>query len=209
MICEECLDFQHPLSIALWQRPPHMECFQELFCHYEHIDDINERDDQDHTALDLAALSSNVQAIEILLQHPKINVEAVSPFDNGGPDIVKFKNGRNAKGRLECTRTRPLNTSTALLLAAQYGTKETVEVLLEEGHANINAKCNKNETVLYKAAKNRSFGPQVLEYLIQRGCDVNCDDKRGETPLHNAAKGYFFHTLFFYLHSVRTIFFIR
>jgi len=74
---------------------------------------------------------------------------------------------------------------TPLMLAAQYGRRETVLCLLERG-ANVNAITTRDElTALALAAKEGHKG--TVRALIERGADANMSDSYGWTPLHFTA----------------------
>jgi len=71
------------------------------------------------------------------------------------------------------------------MLAAQYGTYETIiKTLLEHG-AKVNHKNQHGRTALHKAAMYNS--KEVMNLLISYGADVNARDEHQSTPLHQAA----------------------
>ncbi len=74
---------------------------------------------------------------------------------------------------------------TPLMLAAQYGRRETVLTLLDRG-SNINTLTTRDElTALMLAAKEGHKG--TVRALLERGADANIPDSYGWTPLHFCA----------------------
>ena len=80
----------------------------------------------------------------------------------------------------------------------------TIELLLEN-NADINQKTATGETALHHACRAMDFSmcmsedvfnsicgrvltPHIVEKLIERGSDVNCQDSFGMTPLHHACR---------------------
>lgn len=72
---------------------------------------------------------------------------------------------------------------TALHLAAEDGSFETLQVLLEHG-ANPDLKNRRAQTALHLAA--RAHSPESVEVLLKSGSDPNAEDNDGRTPLHVA-----------------------
>lgn len=61
-------------------------------------------------------------------------------------------------------------------------------VLQESQNVNVNDLNAKGETPLHLAARNTSdAGANLVEILLSKGGDINCQNKWGQTPLHYAA----------------------
>ena len=74
---------------------------------------------------------------------------------------------------------------TALMLAAQYGRRETVLCLINKG-SEVNTTTTRDElTALILAAKEGHRG--TVRALLERGADANMSDSYGWTPLHFCA----------------------
>jgi ankyrin repeat protein len=74
---------------------------------------------------------------------------------------------------------------TGLHLAAYFGVKAIIQVLLEKG-ANINAVDGYEKTPLYLASENGHI--EVVQLLLENGANVNAADHFGETPLNQASE---------------------
>ncbi|TET37960.1 MAG: hypothetical protein E3J72_04525 [Planctomycetota bacterium] len=71
------------------------------------------------------------------------------------------------------------------LAAGKY--KFSIVKALVEGGAHVNYGNHKGKKVIHLAAKRSSMGPEMCEYLVSKGADVNCTDYEGRTPLHDLA----------------------
>src|SRR5262249_51456044 len=109
-------------------------------------------------------------------------------------DLVKLLIAKgadlNARGTAyyECSSRKD---STALMIAADRGWEELVDLLLDAG-ADVNAGNNAGETALACAAGafyEHTSGPRIIRTLLQHGARVNDRDKAGQTPLMKAAQG--------------------
>ncbi|GAU99720.1 hypothetical protein RvY_10678 [Ramazzottius varieornatus] len=79
---------------------------------------------------------------------------------------------------------------TALHLAALNNHLEVAELLVKQAHANMNLLNVNKQTPLHLAVERQHA--HVVRMLIKEGCDVNLQDKDGDTPLHEALRS---HTL--------------
>ncbi|KAI5069506.1 hypothetical protein GOP47_0015807 [Adiantum capillus-veneris] len=83
---------------------------------------------------------------------------------------------------------RRVNGRTALHVAAQLGLTEIVDLLINEGHADVRARSDPDrDTPLHLAAL--CGHEAVVEKLLQQGAilDLTVEDWHGDTPLHVAA----------------------
>ena len=141
--------------------------------------DVNAKDDDGDTPLDVAILRNDKETADLLRKHggktteeleeifhaiEDGNIEAVKQHLAAGADV-------NAKDNIEWT---PLH------MAADLGYKEIVELLLTNG-ADVNAKDYKGVTPLHDAAL---WGhKEIAELLLAKGADVNAKANDGKTPL--------------------------
>ncbi|XP_055349555.1 E3 ubiquitin-protein ligase MIB1-like isoform X2 [Paramacrobiotus metropolitanus] len=79
---------------------------------------------------------------------------------------------------------------TALHLAALNNHLEVAELLVKQGHANMNLQNVNKQTALHLAVERQHT--QVVRMLVREGGDVNLADKDGDTALHEALRS---HTL--------------
>lgn len=75
-----------------------------------------------------------------------------------------------------------------LMVAAQYGSKDCVQKLLDCG-ADVNFTSPNGVNALHKATKNATLGQStpIMKLLLDYGLDVNSRDDRQQTPLHYAS----------------------
>ncbi|MDR0773696.1 MAG: ankyrin repeat domain-containing protein [Wolbachia pipientis] len=77
------------------------------------------------------------------------------------------------------------NDRTPLHLAAKYGRKDMVEMLLNK-EAKVDVVDNRGRTPLHLAAQYNEK-KEIVEMLLNKGAKVDIADNRGRTPLHLAA----------------------
>mmetsp|Transcript_50500 Transcript_50500/g.61923 ORF Transcript_50500/g.61923 Transcript_50500/m.61923 type:complete len:270 (-) Transcript_50500:313-1122(-) len=93
-----------------------------------------------------------------------------------------LKNGANPSVQFRLA----LGEITPIFLCASRGYIEIAELLIKY-KANINKTMDFDGTIcLHHAASNDQ--PEMCEFLIKHGCDVNHTDKLGRTPLMDAAE---------------------
>jgi ankyrin repeat protein len=100
-----------------------------------------------------------------------------------GSTVVAFllKNGANINDK----EIRDTIDQTPLIVAAQGGCKEIVEMLLEAG-ANIEHRNDQGETALISAAQEGH--KEIVQMLLDAGSNVNQENADGETALDLAIK---------------------
>jgi ankyrin repeat protein len=139
--------------------------------------DVNAKDDDGYTPLDLAIDYEEIETADLLRKHGgkhgTIHIailggdaEGVKEFLAGGADV-------NAKNRRGWT---PLHYAK---------TKEVIKMLIKKG-ADVNAKNQQGWTPLGFAVANGD--KETAELLIEKGADMNAKDDVGMTPLHVAAQ---------------------
>ena len=74
----------------------------------------------------------------------------------------------------------PVNHVSPLRMALGTGNREIVKLLLAAKGINLNVCDSQNESVL---ATSLSHYPDFVEMLVEAGCDPNCTDRYGRTPL--------------------------
>jgi ankyrin repeat protein len=137
--------------------------------------DVNAKDDDGYTPLDLAIDYEEIETADLLRKHGgkhgTIHIailggdaEGVKEFLAGGADV----NAKNQRGW------------TPLHGAAVDGSKEVGELLIAKG-ADVNAKDKHGRTPLHFTS---NYGQkEITELLIAKGADVNAKSKPGDTPL--------------------------
>ena len=94
------------------------------------------------------------------------------------PNIIKMllENGANINDK----EVRDTIDQTPLIVAADGGCKEIVEMLLQAG-ANIEHRNDQGETALISAAQNGH--KEIVQMLLDAGANVNQENADGETAL--------------------------
>ncbi|RMJ19326.1 hypothetical protein CDV36_000971 [Fusarium kuroshium] len=118
--------------------------------------DPNLADNQESTPLHGAALSDNLEIIQLLIEKGKAKIDVTDA-----------------------------NGSTALHIAAVHGRCETLLYLIEQGF-NMSVKSEKYGTVLAAYVLNPSFCRRVADLLLQKGCLLDEGDEPHPTALQAA-----------------------
>jgi cytohesin len=124
-------------------------------------DNINGRDQNGKTLLLVAIRTNNVNAVKLLLER-----------------------GADPTIRDEASR---LQGFTPFHMAVWYDSDfEILNLLLESGKVDINETTEYGQTALHMAI--RESNTATAEFLLSKGANPNVADKRGDTPLHWAAR---------------------
>uniref|UniRef100_A0A8D8SAP2 Poly [ADP-ribose] polymerase n=1 Tax=Cacopsylla melanoneura TaxID=428564 RepID=A0A8D8SAP2_9HEMI len=159
--------------------PLHNAC---SYGHYEvtemlvkHGANVNVADLWKFTPLHEAAAKGKADIVRLLLQHgadpSKKNRDGATPLDlvrEGDQDVSDLLRGNSA-----------------LLDAAKKGNLARVTKLLTVENINCRDAQGRNSTPLHLAAGYNNV--DVAELLLEKGADVNAQDKGGLIPLHNAS----------------------
>ncbi|XP_063216299.1 poly [ADP-ribose] polymerase tankyrase-like [Bacillus rossius redtenbacheri] len=159
--------------------PLHNAC---SYGHYEvtellvkHGASVNVADLWKFTPLHEAAAKGKAEIVRLLLKHgadaSKKNRDGASPLDlvrEGDQDVADLLRG-----------------NAALLDAAKKGSLARVQRLVTAHNINCRDAQGRNSTPLHLAAGYNNL--EVAEFLLDRGADVNAQDKGGLIPLHNAS----------------------
>lgn len=186
---EDIPDWNRLWNMNIWNKK-RTNIFKLLL---NHGADVNAKGKDGWTPLHLAVRSpwSSIEIVKLLLEKGSdIHAKATySPdYSPGG-----FSPGKITSG------------FTPIILAAQSGRKEIVELLLDYG-ANVNDKSDDGSTPLHGACASIVMAikdgaieshedvdgipdeKEVVEFLISKGANVNASHLYGETPLHLAAE---------------------
>lgn len=77
-----------------------------------------------------------------------------------------------------------MSTNYAIFLAAEKNDVKTLKRLIEEEGIDPNIQDYDRKATPLHWASNKGH-VEAIEYLIDQGADVNMQNKRGRTPLHN------------------------
>lgn len=143
--------------------------------------DVNEKDDDQITALCEASRRGHKDIIVLLLEHgadinlagPGKQTALSAAAENGFDNVMKL-----------LLQQKPHDMSVALEKAAENGHEAIVKLLLES-KTDDHKGAGWLQEILFKAAA-RGHIP-VVRLLLQRGTDVNMGDSEGSTAMHKAA----------------------
>jgi len=77
--------------------------------------------------------------------------------------------------------------NTPLIKASRMGRTDIVQVLIEKGRAQIDARNNEKNTALHEASAKGNL--DIVKYLLEKKAYVNFPNQLGKTPLHRAVTG--------------------
>ena len=146
--------------------------------------DFNATRKYSDTALIIYSHGGIDPVIEVLQQRN----EDLNSMTNGGRRALILASWKGqtevVNGLLQNTVTSIDDRKTALFVAASYGSKDIIEILLQN-NVDINSKTEEGETALIFASRNGQT--QIVEVLLQNYADINKSDHYGRTALMYAA----------------------
>ena len=109
-----------------------------------------------------------------------------SPRRNGKKNNTNTKKSQKSNGS-NGTAAKKKNGLTPWHKAAKNGELDVVKDLLEKDPSLLNSQDADNKcSALYQACRRGKIN--VVNYLIEKGADVNLADKAGKNPLHLTAR---------------------
>ena len=160
---------------------------------------VNLADDQGKTALHVAAHSGNIDAVKLLLDDERVDVNCkdnrqITPLimAAGKPDNIEIFKLLLADQRVEMNWVAPNPTNgdvTALMCAAWNSNFEAAKLLLDDPRVEVNWMNSRGMSVLHVAAAAQKSNLKLVELLLaHERVDVNCKlGPLGTTVLHMAA----------------------
>lgn len=160
--------------------------------------DINAKNDDKQTALDLSMDDNNVQLAKLLIEQKADLGGMFKEIYEGGNPLLKAIKNKNEKGVLiALLANNPGWTkgkmpsgehSSCLHLAAEAKNVSILKLLLENDQiaGMVNCADNTGSTALHVAAKYDSA--EVAKLLLAHGANINQRNNQGHTPLHITAQ---------------------
>ncbi|XP_050297321.1 uncharacterized protein LOC126736813 [Anthonomus grandis grandis] len=93
--------------------------------------------------------------------------------------------------------SKDIKNRRSIELAVAHGHLPVVELLMQYGKIDINAKSNDDSTMLHIASQNNDL--RMVKYLVDQGSDINAKNAFGSKPIHIAARDGFKATVKFFL----------
>ncbi|KAG8176485.1 hypothetical protein JTE90_017540 [Oedothorax gibbosus] len=162
-----------------------------------HTGDIPNRADSDigKTPLHLAVDEKHVEVVRLLLDHPKIDVNAKDKYGEFPLWLAVENNDEITVGMLLNHLVIDVNARyifhdhlTALHDATDKENEEIVRLLLKHPKIDVNAKEKHRNFTPLNVAVRRNAVEVVKAILEHKRVDVNATDKMLRTPLHHAAE---------------------
>ncbi|XP_048238957.1 uncharacterized protein LOC124151187 isoform X2 [Haliotis rufescens] len=165
---------------------------------------IDHRDNMENTALHLAAMKGQTDAIELLLKEDfdiqKVNVDKMTPLHmaaRSGKYLVvapllsierkSASSGKHGKPiiRSMSVDLKDIHGMAPLHYAAMWGYEYVLGRLLQN-MCEINLRTEKSETALHLATQGDHI--ETVQSLLKNKADPSLSDRKGRTPLHIAAQ---------------------
>lgn len=155
--------------------------------------DFNVVDANGRTMLQNAVRDGDIEAVNILISHPGINLSCnqadvsliYQAVQNGNLEMLKLLTVKVDSN--EINKSSP-SKFTALHIAVKKKFTHIVKFLLEQPNIDVNATNDHIFTPLHIAAA-QGYNDIVILLLNHPSIDVNKQDELGSTPLHLAAEG--------------------
>lgn len=148
----------------------------------------NARNEGGETALTFAVAHSEMKTIKTLAEKADINAQdnlGQSPLhlalSTNKEDVFDFLLGKNADVNVGGAKGT-LTNQTVLYLAVTRGREDLVQKLLERG-ANPNIADSEGGIALAEACIGASVNPEIVKMLVDKGADINKQEKNGAPPL--------------------------
>ncbi|XP_071118922.1 uncharacterized protein [Haliotis cracherodii] len=153
--------------------------------------DINAVDDKGATPLHVAAAEGCLASVEPLIKYKA----DISSRDTDGLTVLHraAQSLTDSEAIIELLIAKGANVNmrdnsglTAICHAAEHGTLNSLQILVANG-ADMFVRSSTGETVLHMAVKKYHMPLEKVEFLMERGVNVNLLDCSGTSPLHYAA----------------------
>ena len=150
------------------------------------------REDDQDTALMIAVKNEKVEIVKLLLQQPGIDLNVKEVIKNEDTKIettlliwaIQNKHEEIVNFLLE---QPAIKEDISLVVAAWYGYKEIVELLIEQKKIDVNTRWNYGITALIAAAKKGHR--EIVELLLEQdGININAKGSCDETALMKALR---------------------
>ena len=145
-----------------------------------------------YSPLALAAELGHLSVVQLLIAHgadvnaddPGLTTPLILAIQNGNTDVAKFLVAHGAR-----IDVRGAYGRTPLHEAAKSGDMEIVKLLFD-ADINVNVPDLSGESPLFYAVDEnwRRNGPELVNFLINKGADPNHRSQTGETPLIRAVR---------------------
>lgn len=149
--------------------------------------DANTRSPEGQTGLSLALAAESMKAVQILMNWPKTDVNALNQKGESPLMLAALKGHRDIAAQL-IKKGADINKTgwTPLHYAASYGDLALISLLLDK-HAYIDAESPNGTTPLMMAAM---YGTgEAVDLLLAEGADARLKNQQGMTALQFAESG--------------------
>ena len=153
--------------------------------------DRNLEDGSGMTPLATAASEGHLNIVKLLISQTDVDLNAQNCMLQTPLTLALF-NRRSEIAKLLLSTDgvdfnwRDCRGDTPLTLDASTGKSDAVELLLKKDGIELNARTDYDESALSQAAENGN--PEIVRLLLERGAELNVQDRRGRTPLMLAEK---------------------